>query len=111
MPHPKAWRARPLDWIGAKMLQDSAKRSAQLCFYNLSSFDPEDLVEEKFAEGAAWRAMQAAPALFQQAPASVARASSFEGLEACRLTLARLSGDVGTAAAPAEELQDEPRLR
>ena len=106
----RAWRTQPLDRSGAKMLQDFAKRAVQPPFYNLSDFDPEDLLEEKFEEGATWRAIQTAPALFQQAPASAARASSFEGFEACRLTLARLSGDVGTATVSDEELQEEPRL-
>ena len=55
-----------------KMLQDFAKRAGQPCFYNLSDFDLEDLLEEKFEEDATWRAIQTAPALFQQAPASVA---------------------------------------
>ena len=107
----RAWRARPLDRLGAKTLQDFAKRAVQPRFYSLSDFDPEDLLEEKFEQGATWRAIQTAPALLQQAPASAAAcASSDEGFEACRLTLARLSGDVGTAAVLAEELQEEPRL-
>ena len=91
------------------MLQDFANRAAQPPFYNLSDFDSED---RNVGGGGCytWRAIQTAPALFQQAPASAACASSFEGFEACRLTLARLSGDVGTAEVSAEELQGEPRL-
>ncbi|CAE7227634.1 unnamed protein product [Symbiodinium microadriaticum] len=108
----RAWRGRPLDRRGAKMLQDFARRAARPCYYNLSDFDEDDLLEGKLAEGATWRAIQTAPALFQQAPANAAAcASSFEGFEACRLALARLAGDVGTAATSAEEMQEEPWLQ
>lgn len=36
-----------------RLPRDFGKRAAQQCFYNVSNFDPEDLLEEKFAEGVA----------------------------------------------------------
>ena len=93
LPNPKSLARLAFGPVGREDAAGLCKKSCHKPFYNFSDFDPEDLLEDKFEEGATWRAIQTAPALFQQAPASAAAyASSVEG---CRLTLTRLSGDVG----------------
>ena len=98
----QAWRARPLDVLGKKLLQHLAEMGAQPALYTSDTFDPEDLVEQQWTDQEKWRAIRLAPVFVHQCPAAAATkcASSFE---ACRLTLSRLTGD-GTEAVQACEV-------
>ena len=70
--------------VGHEDAAGLCKKSWATMFYNLSDFDLEDLLEEKSGQDATWRAIQTAPALFQQAHASVA-AHALQALKALRL--------------------------
>ena len=92
----RAWRrVCRIDALGKKLL-----RQAPAGTFPALHFDSEDLQEAAFTEKEKWLVLKAAPTFVQRnAPVAM-----MFGVEARRLTLARLCGDIGSATASEEEI-------